>query len=319
MLLRVRFGEGIAGHVAQTGQLVNIPDAYADVDFNPDVDAMTGFTTRNILCCAIADRTGRHIAVLQALNKTGANGAAGGGFSKKDEELLQLVGAHFGNALAKSRLHEEVKREKQRVTLLGQCFRNLGDAASLSGTLAAIEASVTELLSAKHVFVFLVDQARRNLWLHHDPSAQHAPAAPGDDHTGWLGDATPSDSRRTAGTACEGRTSGDGGAPPLVRLRFGQGLVGKAAQTQRSALIDKRGSLQLDSSIKALEPLMDSTAPACALLQPVVHMRGSGRCLAVLVAVNKLKPLPHQDLFYEEHFNAADKEIMAVFAMQVRH
>lgn len=65
MLLRVRFGEGIAGRVAQTGELLNVPDAYAHGTFNAGPDAMTGFVTRNILCCAIPDRSGRHMAVLQ--------------------------------------------------------------------------------------------------------------------------------------------------------------------------------------------------------------------------------------------------------------
>ena len=41
--IRVRIGKGIAGQVAETGQLLNIPDAYEYDGFNPEVDKVTGF------------------------------------------------------------------------------------------------------------------------------------------------------------------------------------------------------------------------------------------------------------------------------------
>eukprot|EP00798_Chlamydomonas_sp_ICE-L_P028064 gene28064-31167_t len=70
-LLVVKFGEGIAGHVAQTGELVNIENAYEDPLFNQYVDKMTGFITRSLVCCAIRDAYGRPVAVLQAVNRNG--------------------------------------------------------------------------------------------------------------------------------------------------------------------------------------------------------------------------------------------------------
>jgi len=47
--IRVPLGAGIAGAVASTGALVSIPDAYADPRFNPQVDAATGYRTRELL------------------------------------------------------------------------------------------------------------------------------------------------------------------------------------------------------------------------------------------------------------------------------
>ena len=51
-LQEIRFpvGVGIAGHVAQTRQGVNLPDAYRDPRFNPDFDKQTGYRTRSLLC-----------------------------------------------------------------------------------------------------------------------------------------------------------------------------------------------------------------------------------------------------------------------------
>ena len=48
--IRIPLSAGIAGHVARTGETVNIADAYRDPRFNIDVDHRTGYHTRTILC-----------------------------------------------------------------------------------------------------------------------------------------------------------------------------------------------------------------------------------------------------------------------------
>lgn len=40
--IRFPLGKGIAGHVAMTGEVLNIRDAYADSRFNRTVDQLTG-------------------------------------------------------------------------------------------------------------------------------------------------------------------------------------------------------------------------------------------------------------------------------------
>ena len=44
--IRVPMDQGIAGHVAQTGELLNIPDAQSHPLFYRNIDQITGFTTR---------------------------------------------------------------------------------------------------------------------------------------------------------------------------------------------------------------------------------------------------------------------------------
>ena len=46
--IRVPAGAGIAGAVVESGEALNIPDAYADSRFNPEVDRDSGFKTRSI-------------------------------------------------------------------------------------------------------------------------------------------------------------------------------------------------------------------------------------------------------------------------------
>ena len=67
--IRIPIGTGIAGAAAQSGKTINIPDAYADSRFNPDVDRKTGFRTRSILSLPIKNQQGEVFAVAQLLNR----------------------------------------------------------------------------------------------------------------------------------------------------------------------------------------------------------------------------------------------------------
>ena len=82
-LIRFSVGIGIAGWVAETGDTLNVKDAYADPRFNKMVDEQTGYVTRNILCMPIFIR-GQVIGIVQMVNK------ADGPFTKVN--LLFLKG-----------------------------------------------------------------------------------------------------------------------------------------------------------------------------------------------------------------------------------
>ncbi|MBI4490425.1 MAG: GAF domain-containing protein, partial [Deltaproteobacteria bacterium] len=49
-IAEIRFAKnlGIAGHVATSGETLNIKDAYSDPRFNPEVDRRTGYHTQTI-------------------------------------------------------------------------------------------------------------------------------------------------------------------------------------------------------------------------------------------------------------------------------
>ncbi len=103
---RIRFPKtaGIAGHVATTGRILNIPDVYSDHRFNPDIDRQTGYVTRNILAVPLRNNMGSNIGVFQALNKFG------GPFTNEDEELLNAISVISASQLENARLYEEQKK-----------------------------------------------------------------------------------------------------------------------------------------------------------------------------------------------------------------
>ncbi|MCI0353566.1 MAG: GAF domain-containing protein [Acidobacteria bacterium] len=104
--IRVPRGKGIAGHVALSGETVNIPDAYADSRFNPDVDRRTGYRTRTILCMPVRNETREIVGVMQVLNKRV------GTFNLEDEQLLDALGSQATIALENARMFEEVLNMK---------------------------------------------------------------------------------------------------------------------------------------------------------------------------------------------------------------
>ena len=50
--------KGIAGHVAQSGRVVNVLDASKEPRFNDTMDKQTGFKTKTILCVPIRSHNG---------------------------------------------------------------------------------------------------------------------------------------------------------------------------------------------------------------------------------------------------------------------
>ena len=104
--IRVPFGKGIAGHVAATGQITNITDAYKDPRFNHDLDMMTGYRTRNILAVPLKNVSGRIIGVFEVINKNE------GIFDGEDEGILQLMGSLAASAIENAQLYESLSKSQ---------------------------------------------------------------------------------------------------------------------------------------------------------------------------------------------------------------
>ena len=99
--IRLKIGEGVAGHVAASGQTLNIEDAYADPRFDPRFDRMTGYHTRSILAAPMVNPQQKIIGVVQLLNKRG------GPFTRHDERLLTAMTAQAAISIENARLYQQ--------------------------------------------------------------------------------------------------------------------------------------------------------------------------------------------------------------------
>jgi phosphoserine phosphatase len=107
--IRFPANRGIAGEAAQRMSVINVPDAYADPRFNPEIDKATGFRTRSLLALPMTGLDGRLTGVLQLLNKTS------GAFTADDEELAGTLGALAGVALQRQLLLDEYAKKRKLV------------------------------------------------------------------------------------------------------------------------------------------------------------------------------------------------------------
>ncbi len=106
-VIRLRVGQGIAGWVAETGETVNIPDAYVDPRFSQEQDRKSGYVTRSILCMPIRTHEGRTVGVLQALNKAGPEREPVA-FSPEDEALIEALSSQAAVAIENAKLYRAV-------------------------------------------------------------------------------------------------------------------------------------------------------------------------------------------------------------------
>ena len=121
----IRFSatKGLAGHVAMSGETINIKNAYESEYFNKEIDLETGYKTRNILCMPIRNLSHQIVGVFQVLNKFD------GDFTQKDEDLLIAIGSSAGIALENANLFNKQKKliEEQK-----KLFSSFIDALSVS-------------------------------------------------------------------------------------------------------------------------------------------------------------------------------------------
>ena len=105
--IRMPADRGISGATIQSSATINVPDAYADSRFNPEIDRSTGFRTRNILSVPLHDYQGRLVGVLQVLNRRS------GPFGDYEIHLAESLAAQAGVALQRAKLIEHFLEKQQ--------------------------------------------------------------------------------------------------------------------------------------------------------------------------------------------------------------
>src|SRR5207302_95931 len=66
--IRIPLGEGIAGRVAKTGEIVNVEDAYSLDFFDSSFDQKFNYRTKSLLSLPIRHHSGHTVGVIQLLN-----------------------------------------------------------------------------------------------------------------------------------------------------------------------------------------------------------------------------------------------------------
>ncbi len=101
--VRVPWGKGIVGWVAETGETLLVPDVAKDKRFYRKVDEETDFVTKSILAVPLVVK-GRVVGVAESLNKKGTSG-----FTQDYVELFEAFARHAAVAVDNARLYSELE------------------------------------------------------------------------------------------------------------------------------------------------------------------------------------------------------------------
>jgi len=156
--IRVPRGHGIAGWVASTGEVLNIPDAYDDPRFNPDVDKKTGYRTRSILCGPVRNMQGEVIGVIQVMNKRD------GVFREEDETLFRAFAYQAAIAVENFNLYRRLMDTHEKVAIMLDVATAVSQTLDLPKLIGRIIDKTTEILGCDRGSLFLLDEEANELW-----------------------------------------------------------------------------------------------------------------------------------------------------------
>jgi sigma-B regulation protein RsbU (phosphoserine phosphatase) len=106
--IRLKVGEGIAGHVAATGEVLNTRSAYDDPRFLPVPDQISGYRSNTMLTAPVRTPQQKTIGVVQLVNKKN------GTFNSQDERLLTAMASQAAIVIENARLYAQ--EIQQRLT-----------------------------------------------------------------------------------------------------------------------------------------------------------------------------------------------------------
>lgn len=159
--IRVKSGQGIAGHVFKSKTVVNIPNCYKDSRFDQTFDMKTGYRTSNLLAMPIVDFEGEAMGVIQAINKLEIDSP---GFSVVDEILLDNLTEHVSVALRNAEVYRAAIVTSERANALLSMLQSLSEDLGAQSLILGVSTHASELVRADRCSVFLVDERREELF-----------------------------------------------------------------------------------------------------------------------------------------------------------
>uniref|UniRef100_A0A8C2XPU4 Phosphodiesterase n=1 Tax=Cyclopterus lumpus TaxID=8103 RepID=A0A8C2XPU4_CYCLU len=158
--IRLEWNKGIVGHVAATGQPLNIKNAYEDHRFNAEVDLITGYKTQSILCLPIKNHKDEVVGVAQAINKKCGEDSA---FSEQDEKDFSAYLSFSGIVLHNAQLYETSQLENRRnQVLLDLASLIFEEQQCLEVLLRRIAGTILSFMQAQACTVFINDDDSMN-------------------------------------------------------------------------------------------------------------------------------------------------------------
>ncbi|MBD2343908.1 GAF domain-containing protein [Anabaena subtropica] len=157
--IRTPITVGIPGHVASTGQYLNISETATHPLFSPELEKQMGYKIHNILCMPVVSSKNQIVAVVQLANKTGNIP-----FNQNDEESFHDFAASIGIILETCQSFYVAARNQRGVAALLRATQTLGQSLDLEATLQIVMEQARILMQADRSTLFLYRKEMGELW-----------------------------------------------------------------------------------------------------------------------------------------------------------
>jgi len=134
---------------------VNIPDAYGDPAFNRDMDKVTGYRTKAVLCAPIRTQ-GKVRAVIEAVNKISTSSSC---FDPFDEFLLHVIGYSTVDVVNKCQKHRANVQTSLRKDILLEAAEDLFQKChSVKDLFRVLRDRMSQMFQASEIRIVLVHE-----------------------------------------------------------------------------------------------------------------------------------------------------------------
>ncbi|MFM6152837.1 MAG: GAF domain-containing protein, partial [Sphaerospermopsis kisseleviana] len=157
--IRTSINVGIPGHVASTGNCLNISATANHPLFSSELEKQMGYQIRNLLCMPVLSSKNQTVAVVQLANKAGDIP-----FDAEDEERFRDFAAAIGIILESCQSFYVAARHQRGATALLRATQTLGQSLDLEATLQIVMEQARILMQADRSTLFLYRKELDELW-----------------------------------------------------------------------------------------------------------------------------------------------------------
>jgi adenylate cyclase len=296
--IRLPIDQGIAGEVATTKQIINIPfDFYNDKRSAAakESDKKTGYRTYSMLALPLLNEQGDLVAVVQLLNKLKRDYILGTvlseridrkGFVQDDESLFYEFSPLIRLILESSRsFYIATQKQRAAETLLAATRSLASSSLNLEETLKRVMDEAKKLMKADRSTLWLLDEKSNELWA---------------------------------------KIPQPNGLLKEQRVPLGVGFAGKVAQTHRPLNIPFDAYNHPDGANSQKSDQLNGYRTCSLLCMPIFNT--DGELIGVTQLLNKKKPgefppynpqdWPHAPECWKASFKRSDQEFMQAFNIQ---
>ena len=152
---RVRYGEGVAGRVAQTSEPMLINDLQVDPRFT-DIRVTPRPDIASSICVPLRDEEGRTQGVLSVRRRSPASP-----FDEKDVKLFSVFASQAALAISNAHLYGSLNSRVQELSTLYQASKELGEAYTREGAAHALVRVAVGMVGEVSAILFLLDKRRK--------------------------------------------------------------------------------------------------------------------------------------------------------------